>query len=58
MAKKVDIPKLIGRVRRKHDLTQEALARQLGVSVVTINRWQNGHSRPHAVFLEKLKELA
>lgn len=58
MAQKVDIPKLIRRIRRKHDLTQEALARQLGVSVTTVNRWENGHARPHAVFVDKLKALA
>lgn len=57
MTKQVDIPKLIKRVRRKHDLTQEALAQKLGVSVVTVNRWENGRARPHPVFVKKLQGI-
>lgn len=33
-------------MRRQLALSQEALARQLGVSYATVNRWENGHSVP------------
>lgn len=40
-------------VRLKLGLTQEALAKELGVGFVTINRWENGITHPN-----KLKEYA
>jgi transcriptional regulator with XRE-family HTH domain len=43
---KIDYPSLIKEVRRQLDLSQEDLARQLGVSLATVNRWENGMSRP------------
>ena len=35
----------------KLGLTQEAMAKELGIAFVTINRWENGVSHPN-----KLKE--
>lgn len=32
--------------RQRLGITQESLARLLGVTVSTVNRWENGHSRP------------
>ena len=32
--------------RLKHRITQQDLARKLGVSFVSVNRWLNGHARP------------
>ena len=37
--------------RMKLGLTQEAMAKELGIAFVTINRWENGVSNPN-----KLKE--
>ena len=37
--------------RMKLGLTQEAMAKELGIAFVTINRWENGVSHPN-----KLKE--
>jgi DNA-binding transcriptional regulator YiaG len=37
---------LVSVVRRQLSLSQEDLARQLGVSYATVNRWENGHSKP------------
>ena len=34
------------RLRKKLGLTQVAFAEQLGVSFVTVNRWENGKSEP------------
>jgi DNA-binding XRE family transcriptional regulator len=33
-------------IRRKLGLTQEQMARLLGVSFVSVNRWEGGHSSP------------
>ncbi len=37
---------LVKEVRRQLALSQEDLARELGVSFATVNRWENGKSRP------------
>lgn len=39
------------KARMKLGLTQEAMAKELGIAFVTINRWENGVSHPN-----KLKE--
>jgi putative transcriptional regulator len=36
----------IRRLRKKHKWTQERLAHELGVSFVSVNRWENGHAEP------------
>ena len=41
-----DFPALVKQVRRQLSLSQEDLARHLGVSYTTVNRWENGQSRP------------
>jgi DNA-binding transcriptional regulator YiaG len=39
-------PELVGTIRRQLDLSQEGLARQLGVCFATVNRWEKGHNIP------------
>ena len=41
-----DLPALVKEVRRQLSLSQEGLARELGVSFATVNRWENRQSRP------------
>jgi putative transcriptional regulator len=41
-----DYLKLIKEVRRQLALSQEDLARKLGVSYATVNRWENGQTKP------------
>ena len=36
----------IQEIREKLKITQEDLARDLGVTVSTVNRWENGHTTP------------
>ena len=46
-------------LRLKMHMTQEDLAHALGVTVSTVNRWENGHTRPSrlaAAGLERLVE--
>lgn len=39
-------------------MTQQQFAALLGVSFVTLNRWENGHSKPSTLGLQKLEEVA
>jgi DNA-binding transcriptional regulator YiaG len=41
-----DLPALVKEVRRQLSLSQEGLARELGVSFATVNRWENGQAKP------------
>lgn len=41
-------------LRTKHGLTQARLAELMGVSFVTVNRWENGQSMPSRVALAKI----
>lgn len=41
-----DFPSIVKRVRAELDLSQEDLARALGVSFATVNRWENGKTTP------------
>jgi len=43
---KRDLPALIKEVRRQLDISQEDLAREIGVSFATVNRWENGKVKP------------
>ncbi len=37
---------IIKAIRKKLNITQEQLARELNISFSTINRWENGHTTP------------
>ena len=41
-----NLPALVKEVRRQLGISQEDLARELGVSFATVNRWENGKSQP------------
>lgn len=41
-----NLPELVKQVRRQLALSQEDLARELGVSFATVNRWENGQVKP------------
>lgn len=40
------IPTLVKAIREQLDISQEDLARALGVSFATVNRWENGQAMP------------
>jgi len=40
-----NLPELVKEVRRQLGISQEDLARKLGVSFATVNRWENGKSQ-------------
>ena len=41
-----DFQNLVKEVRTQLNLTQDEFAQQLGVSYVTVNRWENGQYKP------------
>jgi putative transcriptional regulator len=52
--------KLAAKIRQCRDLkgwTQEQLARNIGVSLNTVQRWESGKTRPLPLAMEKLQEL-
>lgn len=53
-----DYPAQIKRLRARLGLTQAALAEKLGVSFPTINRWENGKSRPSQLSWSQILKLA
>ena len=49
---------LVSAIRHAGGYTQEALARELGVSFTTVNSWERGRSRPRRAHTLALKSLA
>jgi putative transcriptional regulator len=52
-----NIPRLIRSLREKTGLTQEKFATRLGVTLLTINRWENGRARPSPLAMQRVEEL-
>src|SRR6266849_3708428 len=50
----LDFPSRIKRLRDKFGLTQMRLAELMGVSFASVNRWENGQSRPSALAWQQL----
>lgn len=49
---------IIRRLRQKLGLTQEELAHELGITVGTVNRWENGRFRPSKLARSTILEFA
>ena len=45
-------------LRQQQGWSQEDLARTLGVSFATVNRWENGKTKPSRLAQEKIKQVA
>jgi len=58
MQAQVDIPALVRAIRKSRGLTQEQLARELGVTFSTVNGWENGKHRPLPLLVRTLSEIA
>ena len=48
----------IRRLRRELGMTQEELAHALGITVGTVNRWENGRFRPSKLARATILEFA
>jgi DNA (cytosine-5)-methyltransferase 1 len=53
-----NVASLVRSIRVARGLTQEGLARELGVSFATINGWENGRHQPIPALQKKLVDLA
>lgn len=53
-----DYPEQIKKLRADLELTQQALAKALGVSFATVNRWENGQTKPSQLSWNQLRQLA
>jgi putative transcriptional regulator len=51
----LEISDLVREVRSRLGLTQEELASCLGITFVTVNRWENRHSRPSKMAMKLLE---
>ena len=52
-----DIAALIREMRGRLGITQEELAAQLGVTLPTINRWENGRVAPSKLAIRQIEQL-
>ena len=50
-------PEEVKKLRGSLGMTQEQLARELGVSFATVNRWENGKRNPTGLSLKALDDL-
>ena len=57
MTQNTDPAALIREVRARLGLTQEKFAARLGVTLPTINRWENGRTKPSPLAMQNLREL-
>ncbi|HRX14507.1 MAG TPA: helix-turn-helix transcriptional regulator [Eubacteriales bacterium] len=48
---------LIPELRAAMNVSQEDFAKILGVAVVSVSRWENGHSKPTKLIKVKIKKL-
>ena len=53
----MQLAETIKKTRQKAFLSQEAFAKELEVAVSTINRWENGKSKPNLTAMKKLKSF-
>ena len=53
-----DFPIRIKKLRDKFGLTQMRLAELMGVSFASVNRWENGQSRPSALAWQQITRAA
>jgi len=50
-------PEDIIKMREELGITQEKFANLLGTSFSTVNRWENGKSKPSRLSIRQLKEI-
>ena len=53
-----NIAEELKKLRQQQGWSQEDLARNLGVSFATVNRWENGKNKPSRLTQEKIKQVA
>lgn len=56
MEQQLTLSNLILELRNRLGLSQEKLAAKLGVSFNTVNRWENGHSKPSPMAMKLIEQ--
>ena len=54
---KKDISKMIRKLRNTLGLTQEQFAAKIGVTVSTVNRWENDKGKPSPLAMLRIERL-
>ena len=57
LKQKENISKLIIELRKITGLSQEKFAAKLGVTFPTINRWENGRTKPSPLAMKQIEEM-
>ena len=52
-----DLIKQLEEYRLKNRLTQDELAKKLGVSCVSVNKWLNEHTHPQKLQIYQIEQL-
>lgn len=55
--KSEDLSQLVKSLRELLGLSQEKLASRLGVTFSSVNRWENGHTKPSPLALKQVELL-
>lgn len=53
----LQIARLIRELRQRLELTQEQFAAELGVTCSSVNRWENGRSKPLPLAMQKIEGI-
>ncbi|MBE9178608.1 helix-turn-helix domain-containing protein [Oculatella sp. LEGE 06141] len=56
-AEQIEYSELIRQMRWRLGLTQEDLAIKLKVRLVTVNRWENGHTSPSRMAFDRIETV-
>ena len=51
------IGKLVRELRLENGLTQEQFAALLGITYSSMNRWENGHTKPSPLAMQKIEGM-
>ena len=57
VTQQLEIATLVRETRQRLGLTQEQFALKLGVSYQSINRWENGRTKPLPLALKQIKRM-
>lgn len=52
-----DIGRLVRALRERLELSQERFAARLGVTFSSVNRWENGRTKPSPLAMKQLEEM-
>ncbi len=57
VAESKDLGRLVKSLRELLGLSQEKLAAKLGVTFSSVNRWENGHTKPSPLAMKQIETI-